>query len=77
MDNISEFLLVRQNFANNLLDMIKDDFDSKYIYLPIITDFIENCSNMGIYYKLDLDKNICFLEKFDKNLYASFCKKKM
>jgi hypothetical protein len=71
MDNISEFLLVGQNFANNLLDMIKDDFDSKDIYLPIITDFIEKCSNMGIYYKLDLDKNICFLEKFDKNLYAS------
>ena len=70
-----EFLLIGQNFANGILDIIKNDIVNKEIYLPIIADFIENSSHMGIYYKLDLDKNICFLERFDKNLYVSYSKR--
>lgn len=69
-----EFLLAGQNFVNSILDKVENDIDSKNILLPIITEFIEKCSHMGIYYKLDLDKNICFLEKFNKDLYVSYSK---
>jgi len=70
-----EFLLVGQNFVNSILDAIKEDLENKDIFVSIITDFIIKCSHMGIFYKLNLDKNICFLERFDKSLYVSFNKK--
>jgi len=78
-DEINDILY---NLENNVKDC-DDDKSNKSkgvadensgIYLSAITDFIKKCSNMGIYYKLDLTNNICFLERFDRKLYESACK---